>query len=259
MIVFGVCALGVGCLYLAPSLARTPDQVALPVPKGGRTAGSVPDPGAPPSQPAATVDTGDGVQSEGGADLRGDGPSPSPTVPTASTGQTVRTSGTQAATKSGSAHDTRAKTDDEPPTPVTKITPAKLTHATLTLSWPPAKDDTGVVGYRIWLSGFEVATTVETHATVPWFNDDDGEHVVQVRALDAAGNESTSSPNLVVVRPGAGPEPTPTDTPSPSPSATPTTDVATTAPEATPAPEPGGEATSEAPQAQSTVNEAETQ
>ena len=29
MIVFGVCALGVGSLYLVPSLARSPDQIGL--------------------------------------------------------------------------------------------------------------------------------------------------------------------------------------------------------------------------------------
>jgi hypothetical protein len=90
----------------------------------------------------------------------------------------------------------------------------------LTISWPAASDNVGVIGYRIWLNGFEVATTAETRARLRWFNDDSGQHVVQIRAVDAAGNQSQSSPTLVITRPS--PEPTATPTPEPSDSPTPT-------------------------------------
>jgi hypothetical protein len=97
---------------------------------------------------------------------------------------------------------------------VADIEPSKVTRKQLTVNWPAATDNVGVVGYRIWLNGFEVATTVETKAKLRWFNDGSGQHVVQIRAIDAAGNQSRSSPTLVVRRPS----PAPTDTPSPDPS-----------------------------------------
>jgi hypothetical protein len=98
---------------------------------------------------------------------------------------------------------------------VADIEPAALTADRLSLTWPAAADDVGVIGYRVWLNGFEVATTAETEVKLRWFNDDSGHHVVQIRAIDAAGNQSRSSPTLVVVRPS--PEPTPSESPTPTP------------------------------------------
>jgi hypothetical protein len=95
-----------------------------------------------------------------------------------------------------------------------------------------------VIGYRIWLNGFEVATTAETRAKLHWFNDDSGQHVVQIRALDAAGNQSRSSPTLLVTRPSTDP----TDTPTPSESPTPTTE-----PTVSDRPDAESESPSEAP------------
>ena len=89
------------------------------------------------------------------------------------------------------------------------IDPAEVTSDELGLSWPAATDNNRVIGYRIWLNGYEVATTAETRATLHWFNDDDGQHVVQIKAIDAAGNQSTGSPTLLVARPS--PEPTAPD------------------------------------------------
>jgi hypothetical protein len=109
--------------------------------------------------------------------------------------------------------------DSEPPHPVASIEPARVTPEQLTISWPAAADNVGVIGYSVWLNGFEVATTAETQAQLRWFNDDSGQHVVQIRALDAAGNQSASSPTLMVTRPSQ--EPTATPTPEPSDSPTP--------------------------------------
>ncbi len=102
---------------------------------------------------------------------------------------------------------------------VREIDPPTATRDRLALTWPATTDNVGVVGYKIWLDGFPVATTAETHAELRWFNDDATQHVVQIRAIDAAGNQSTSSPAFVVTRPT--PEPTPTPTPEPSASPTP--------------------------------------
>jgi hypothetical protein len=114
----------------------------------------------------------------------------------------------------------KAGKDSEPPQPIAEIEPSKVTPRQLMLSWPAASDNVGVIGYRIWLNGFEVATTAETRARLRWFNVDSGQHVVQIRAVDAAGNQSRSSPTLVITRPS----PEPTDTPIPEPSDSPTPD-----------------------------------
>ena len=37
------------------------------------------------------------------------------------------------------------------------------------------EDDTGVVGYRLWLDGFVGRDTADTEVTVKWFNDDMGQ------------------------------------------------------------------------------------
>jgi hypothetical protein len=113
---------------------------------------------------------------------------------------------------------TKASKDSEPPQPVSDIEPLKVTPKQLTINWSAATDNIGVIGYRIWLNGFEVATTAETRARLRWFNDDSGQHVVQIRAVDAAGNQSRSSPTLVVTRPSTEP----TDTPTPEPPDSPT-------------------------------------
>ena len=123
------------------------------------------------------------------------------------------------------------------------IEPAEVTSEGLGLSWPAATDNNRVIGYRVLLNGYEVATTAETRATVRWFNDDTGQHVVQIKAIDAAGNQSTGSPTLLVVRPSTEPSPTPTPTPEPTPtptqSATPTTN---------PSPTPSPQATEQGPE-----------
>ena len=58
-----------------------------------------------------------------------------------------------------------------------EIDASNVTTRRLTVSWPAASDNVGVIGYRIWLNGFEVATTAETRAQLRWFNDDSGQHV----------------------------------------------------------------------------------
>ena len=104
---------------------------------------------------------------------------------------------------------------------MTTISPAKVTVDELSLSWPAATDNRRVIGYRIWLNGYEVATTAETRATLRWFNDDEGQHVVQIKAIDAAGNQSAVWSTLLVTRPAPEPTETPTPTPTPTPTESP--------------------------------------
>jgi hypothetical protein len=213
MIVFGVCALGVGSLYLVPSIARSPEQLRLSGSTDEPTTSPV---GAGPSkQRESSSPTGDRESPTGDGVASGD--TAPDTQPSATRSKSADADG-DSNQKSG-ASQTKAAKDSDPPQPVADIEASKVTTRRLTISWPAASDNVGVVGYRIWLNGFEVATTAETRARLRWFNADSGQHVVQIRALDAAGNESQSSPTLVVTRPS--PEPTGTPTPEPSDSPTP--------------------------------------
>ncbi len=136
------------------------------------------------------------------------------------------------------AYDPTEDHDDEAPEPVREVDKPTVSRDTLELAWAPAADNVGVVAYKIWLNGFPVATTTDTHATLRWFNDDATQQAVQIRALDAAGNQSESSLTIVVSRPEAEPTPTPTpepsETPSPKPSSSQPTVNATTPSDAAP-------------------------
>ena len=150
-------------------------------------------------------------------------------------------------TRGSTAYEANDGRDDQAPAPVREIDPPAATREKLTLTWPATTDNVAVVGYKIWLDGFPVATTDETHAELRWFNDDASQHVVQIRAIDAAGNQSTSSPAFVVTRPTPEPTPTPTpepsDSPTPKPSATQPSEV--TSPTAGGSPTAGSEASTE--------------
>ena len=217
MIVFGVCALGVGSLYLMPSLARSPDQIGVqPVsdeptisPAGG-SAGEVPQ--VAPTGVERTTRGPDGIRTVAST-------TPPTAQPTFDNKQ--RKASEKRSTRGSTPYDASDGHDDEAPTPVREIDPPKATRDRLALKWPATTDNVGVVGYKIWLDGFPVASTTETHAELRWFNDDATQHVVQIRAIDAAGNQSTSSPAFVVTRPTPEPTPTPTPEPSTSPTADP--------------------------------------
>jgi hypothetical protein len=227
LLVFGVCAVGVGCLYLTPDVARAPHQEAAPRPQG--------KPSASPSS-ATTADTARTTRSAR--------PVSATTAPTGATTTAPPPDVTEDAARStpprrpsdrgATAFDPAGGDDEQPPAPVTDVSSAAVTPDKLTLRWPAAEDNVGVTGYRVLLNGYQVAATPLTHATVRWFNDDARDQVVQVRALDAAGNESPASPPLLVARPT--PAPTPTDLPGPSAEPDPTT---TPQPTPHPSQEPG--------------------
>ena len=136
------------------------------------------------------------------------------------TGSKNATASNQRSKRKAGAGTAKVAKDSSPPQPVADIEASKVTAHRLTVSWPAASDNVGVIGYRVWLNGFEVATTAETQARLHWFNEDSGRHVVQIRAIDAAGNESETSPTLVVTRPSSEPTETPTPEPSESPAPT---------------------------------------
>ena len=222
MMVFGVCTFGVAALYLVPSVAESPSPVTMPrsadepsLKPAGRDVRQVPQAGATGSGQSVTATL---ATTEPPQVAPADEPDPveERIRPTARPTERART-----------AFDPDDAPDSEPPTAVPTIAPAKVTVDELTLTWPAATDNRRVIGYRIWLNGYEVATTAQTRATLRWFNDDAGQHVVQIKAIDAAGNQSDSWSTLLVTRPAPEPTETPrptiTPTPTPTPAPTPTT------------------------------------
>jgi hypothetical protein len=220
MIVFGVCALGVGGLYLVPSVAGPPPQVTIsrpadqPQPRASASiAVRVPQSGA---TGAATQPVEVGARRpEPTQPASAEPPPPDPTQAAPSTSAAGRT-----------AYDPEDAPDAEPPSAVATIDPTEVTADKLNLTWPAATDNKRVIGYRIWLNGYEVATTAETQVSLRWFNDEEGQHVVQIKAIDSAGNQSPTPATLLITRPSPEPTvsatPTPSTTPTPTPTPTPT-------------------------------------
>jgi archaellum component FlaG (FlaF/FlaG flagellin family) len=66
----------------------------------------------------------------------------------------------------------------------------------VTLSWDPSSDDVGVTGYIVTRNNVEIATVTESAAVIA--TPAAGSHWYQVRAVDAAGNESFKTPPLRV-------------------------------------------------------------
>ena len=234
MLVFGVCAAGVGGLYLAPGMAGPTYQAGLPSTDDRPSGGASSRAANPLPQAAAT-----------GAGLTGDAPAatggPTSAYLPGGKASPADSDRERRSARGNTAFDPQKIKDEEPPAAVAAIRPAEVTAERLRLTWPRASDNDRVIGYRIWLNGYEVATTAETHVTLRWFNDDDGKHVVQIKAIDAAGNSSACSPTLLLTRPStdptatATPTPTPTDEPSPTEEPSPTTE---------PSSEPSTDATS---------------
>jgi hypothetical protein len=220
MIVFGVCALGVSGLYLMPSVASPPQPVSI------RQAADDPQPR--PSTSATVGLPQSGATGEAAEPADGNGTQPDPgraAVVPQPTQSPVKSSASP--TFGRTAYDPQDTPDSEPPTAVSTVSAAKVTADELSLTWPAATDNKRVIGYRVILNGYEVATTAETQVKLHWFNDEDGQHVVQIKAIDAAGNQSATWATLIVTRPSPG------LTASPTPAATATAPHPTSTPSAT--------------------------
>jgi hypothetical protein len=238
MIVFGVCALGVGSLYLVPAIARSPEQIRHSRTNEEPTNSAV---GIRPAKPQGSASsTSDRAPTDDGVPADDEDPAKTasgaePSQPAAPRTDDSSDNGDDRSSRKAKTEEPKVSKDSEPPQPVADIEPSKVTPNRLMVSWSAASDNVAVIGYRIWLDGFVVATTAETRARLRWFNVDSGQHVVQIRAVDAAGNQSRSSPTLVITRPS----PEPTDTPTPEPSDSPKPDGQLSKP-SQPSPESSG-------------------
>lgn len=245
MIVFGVCALGVGGLYLVPSVASPPQQVSIQQ--------AAEEPEAQPSTTAKVRLPQSGATGVAAQPSETSAPQPEVSQPTVAepppADDPTRSSPTSPTSAGRTAYDPQDIPDNEPPSSVTTISPAEVTADSLSLTWPAATDNRRVIGYRVWLNGYEVATTAETQVKLRWFNDEEGQHVVQIKAIDAAGNQSNTWSTLLVTRPSPGPavsqSPAPTTTAAPDATSSPTpTEIQGVAPSTSPT-VPGTSATTQ--------------
>jgi len=225
LLVFGVCLVGVGCLYLLPSRGGAPDRI------GATVARSDLDSGAP--SPAVVTAISAEPTTSRPAEVGGTTAGHPPMQP--SVRQNPAGSHTEELTVGRTA--ATAVDPDEQSSRPPRVGPLTLVSADpgrLVVSWP-AVDDDDLVGYEVWLNGFFVVTVQQSQARLAWFNDSDT-HVIQVRALDAAGHEGPASPTLLVTRPAPAAEPaasesaSPTASPSESSGTTQTTTKPSTAP-----------------------------
>ncbi|WP_430500769.1 cellulose binding domain-containing protein [Micromonospora trifolii] len=107
--------------------------------------------------------------------------------------------------------------DTTPPSAPQNLTVGEVTASTGTLSWSPATDDVGVLGYNVyrfdgWFTSQLVATVPGTTYTTPLPASTPLRNLYYVRARDAVGNVSIAS-NTVTL-------PTTTTTPTPPPPST---------------------------------------
>lgn len=172
VLVLAVCALGVGALYLVPGLGVAPGRIGVPTPASEVLTGSDPAP-----EPVAAS-----VAARSAAE-----PAARPAVR-----QVVPRS---------TPFDADPTEDTTPPAAVTALTVVTADAEQVRVAWAPGTDDVGVIGYKVWVNGYEVRSTSDTEITLEWFNDDNRHHVVVVRALDAAGNQSRTGATLVLTRP----------------------------------------------------------
>jgi hypothetical protein len=236
LVVLAVCALGVSALYLAPGMAGSPEQLTTRQPE------TTPRPSAAPTGQASASPSSVGrpvsARVSTAAAERADPRGPAG-VETTTAARTTAYDTRPGARTAQRDHD--ARRDRTRPARVSSVEVGDVTPDSVTVRWA-ATSDAGVVSYRVSLNGFEVASTTEHQATIEFFRDDSTENVVQIRAVDRAGNASAASTSVLVDRPSTTPAPTadpddagpgPTDGPttfSPTASSSRSATVASTSP-----------------------------
>jgi chitodextrinase len=90
--------------------------------------------------------------------------------------------------------DSSSTRDIDPPSAPTDLTAQAASSSSIDLNWKEAKDNVGVVAYRVYRSdaaSFVASVTSTTYADTGLAADT--EYNYTVRAVDAAGNESSAS------------------------------------------------------------------
>ena len=91
---------------------------------------------------------------------------------------------------------TAAGNDTTRPSTPTDLAAVVEADDSVTLTWTASTDNVGVTEYVVYRNGVEIQRTVEATASIA--DPGAGDHYYQVRALDAAGNESFKTPSVLV-------------------------------------------------------------
>ncbi len=91
--------------------------------------------------------------------------------------------------------------DNTRPTTPQNLTGNQEPNGDVTLTWTASRDDIGVTGYIVYRNGIEIDSVTATTAVIP--APAVGTHWYQVRAFDAAGNQSFKTPPLAFEVQGA--------------------------------------------------------
>ncbi len=86
--------------------------------------------------------------------------------------------------------------DTSPPRTPRDLAGVIEANGDVTLTWTPSTDNIGVTGYIVYRNSVEIATTTDPTHVVP--APAPGDHWYQVRAFDAAGNESFKTPSTKI-------------------------------------------------------------
>ncbi|BAN02524.1 fibrinogen-like YCDxxxxGGGW domain-containing protein [Ilumatobacter coccineus] len=103
-------------------------------------------------------------------------------------------------------------TDTENPTVPTDLTGAEGADASIDITWTASTDNVGVTSYQILRNGVEVLVVDGATTSANLTGLGSGLHYIQVRAFDAAGNQSYKTPPIEVTVAAA--DTTPPSTPS---------------------------------------------
>ena len=95
---------------------------------------------------------------------------------------------------------TTACPDTQPPTQPGSVWQVAVTSSSVTLGWGAASDDLGVIGYEVLSDGGLAGSTATTQYAVSGLACGTM-HTLGVRALDAAGNRSTTASVLMATSP----------------------------------------------------------
>ena len=130
MIVFGVCALGVGSLYLVPAIARSPEQIRQSGANEEVTNGAVGVRPAAPEQSSSTTGDAESVRRAGGTPAT-IAPGAQPSEPTTTRTKDRSDDAEDRSSDQARTGEPKASKDSEPPEPVADIEPSKVTKKQL--------------------------------------------------------------------------------------------------------------------------------
>ncbi|WP_083426215.1 immunoglobulin-like domain-containing protein [Tenacibaculum todarodis] len=91
--------------------------------------------------------------------------------------------------------------DTEAPTAPTNLVASNITETTATLSWNASSDNVGVTAYEVFSNGTSIGTVTSTGANITGLTANTA-YSYTVRALDAAGNVSSTSNTETFTTPG---------------------------------------------------------